>query len=142
MRMIIDYDSTPRAQRKVCEAISKEYQIPVEGISGLAADDEHYAEDRKAQIDEVLTMDDIFITDDYDLAQTLLNRALSVISPEGIVICSANIESLLYERFLKTRHPSKPLSQEAASRRHHDEIERFTTILLDLIAPLNTEDYQ
>jgi uncharacterized protein YaiI (UPF0178 family) len=142
MRIIIDYDSTPRAQRKVCEAISKEYQIPVEGISGLAADDAHYAEDRKAQINEILTLDDIFITDDYDLAQDLLDRALSVLSPKGIVICSANIESLLYERFLKTKHPEKPLSQEAASRRHHDEIERFTTILLDLIAPLNTENYQ
>jgi uncharacterized protein YaiI (UPF0178 family) len=142
MKIIVDYDTTPRDQRKICETLSKECQIPTEGISGLSSDDDHYKEDRRAQIAKILTLEDIVVTDDFELAQDLIENALAVVSPEGIVITQANINNLLYERYLREKNPPKALSREAAARRHHDEIDRFTTILLDLIAPLDTTYYE
>ena len=142
MKIIVDNDTTPRDQRKLCDTLSKECHIPAEGVSGLSSDDEHYKEDRRAQIAEILTLEDIVVTGDFELAQDLLPEALAVVSPEGIVITPANINTLLYERYLREKNPPKALSREAAARRHHDEIDRCTTILLDLIAPLDTTYYE
>lgn len=142
MKIIVDNDTTPRDQRKLCDTLSKECHISTEGVSGLSSDDEHYKEDRRAQIAEILTLEDIVVTGDFELAQDLLSDALAVVSPEGIVITPANINNLLYERYLREKNPPKALSREASARRHHDEIDRLATILLDLIAPLDTTYYE
>ncbi len=142
MRIIIDADATPRSARNICEEVGKQCGIEVESISEIDRSfkdsnaDVKDLTNRDYTIAAITTPEDIVVTMDYTLASEVYETALAAIHPKGFVYSSANMDELLYERFMqnKAREAGKG---PTISKRSVKEDRAFTALLLDLVTPVS-----
>lgn len=116
MRIIIDADACPRSVRSLCKTLADSKNIAVI----MVADREHNLDDEADDDVSVLLVDvgrdesdyrivqiaeasDLVVTGDYGLAAILLDRVTAVLHPDGFVYNHANIDTLLYSRYLNAK---------------------------------------
>lgn len=109
-RIVIDADATPRGVKAICEKVAVEKDIPFLQVSDYDPDligsnvniidvaDGKDADDYK--ILNIAEPTDIVITHDHGLASLMYTKVTAVIHPEGFVYNAANIDELLYRRYL------------------------------------------
>ena len=142
MRIIVDGDATPRSARNICTEIGKQFDIPVQNVSEIDRsfnDDGTTVEDlegRDYKIAQMVTSSDIVVTMDYTLASQVYGTALAAIHPRGFIYSAANMDELLYHRYVETKQ-HKQGSGRALTRRSMEEDKAFTSLLLDLVAPID-----
>ncbi len=147
MRIIIDADACPRGVKTICKEISEAYQLPLIMVSD-------HSHDLNDDADEVITVDtgrdagdfkivsittaqDIVVTHDYGLASLVLEKAMSVIHPNGFIYSTANIDELLYKRYLNQKLRQSGHASRIKKRRPEDD-EAFRSILLSLVMPMES----
>ena len=102
MKIILDVDTTPRAARNICDTIAQQFGLSLVSVSDIDRD----AGDPRERTDRILaalTRNDIVVTDDYTLADRIYEHAMATVSPKGFVFTAANMDELLYERYLKNK---------------------------------------
>jgi uncharacterized protein YaiI (UPF0178 family) len=140
MKIILDVDTTPRAARNICDTIAQQFGLSLVSVSDIDRD----AGDPRERMDRilaVLTRSDIVVTDDYTLADRIYAHAMATVSPRGFVFTAANMDALLYERYLKNKKGAEApaLSKRGLARRARAEERAFTSLMLDLITPVSRE---
>lgn len=154
MRILIDADTTPRSARNICEEIGRQFDIPVKSVSEM---DRDFSSDSPSleelanhdyRITSMTTSSDIVVTMDYTLASQIFETALAVIHPKGFVYSAANMDELLYQRYMEKKKHSNSNNSRAEEEgintgklmhRTRDEDQAFTALLLDLVAPISRE---
>lgn len=146
MRIIIDADACPRGVKNICTEISAQYQIPMTMVSDrshdLSDDDAEviFVDQGKDASDfkivALTTPQDIVVTHDYGLASLVLDKAMSVIHPDGFIYSAANIDELLYKRYLNQKLRQSGHAARIKKRRPEDD-EAFRIILLSLVTPMD-----
>ncbi|MDO4287548.1 MAG: DUF188 domain-containing protein [Eubacterium sp.] len=147
MRIIIDADACPRGVKNICTEIAAQYQLPLtmvsdrnhdledDGSEVITVDSGRDASDFK--IVEITTPQDIVVTHDYGLASMVLEKAMSVIHPDGFIYSAANIDELLYKRYLNQKL-RKSGHARRIKKRSPEEDEAFRIILLSLVKPMDS----
>jgi uncharacterized protein YaiI (UPF0178 family) len=142
LRIIIDADACPRGAKNICQEQADKYKLELV----MVIDDAHELEGNFTVIKvsrgndsvdhKIITMsqkDDIIVTQDYGLANILLERTAGVIHPKGFLYTIFNIESLMFQRHMgqkirkgggRTKGPSK--------RGKSDDIE-FEKVLMQVL---------
>lgn len=147
MKIMIDIDTTSPARRQILATIASRYDLDAIDYSDADRRDESTAFTKRGDLMvQDAEREDIAVTDDYDIANELIGKTLAVVSPEGFVYSSANMNELFYRRFRKKREAirikagkAKPrkLTERAAARKEREEEQAFTSLILDFIAPIN-----
>lgn len=142
MKIILDVDTTPRAARNICDTIAQQFGLSLVSVSDI----DRNAGDPRERTDRILaalTRNDIVVTDDYTLADRIYEHAMAAVSPKGFVFTAANMDELLYERYLKNKKaaeaPTPAPSKRGLARRARAEERAFTSLMLDLISPVSKE---
>ena len=118
MRLIIDADGCPRGVREVCRELAGQYNVPIAMVSDRSHDLASEADD---DMDVTLTTvdtapdatdyaiaqeakpTDIIVTGDYGLAALVIDRVTAVLHPDGFIYSPANMDELLYRRYLNQK---------------------------------------
>ncbi|MEG0377466.1 MAG: DUF188 domain-containing protein [Eubacterium sp.] len=145
MRIIIDADACPKSVKVLCQQISDQYKI---GLV-MVADTSHSLESEEDDGCEVITVDqgndasdykivsmaeskDIIVTQDYGLASLVLNKVTAVLHPNGFVYSNANMDELLYQRYLGQKMRKAGHGTRIKKRDPADDA-AFKTLLLTFV---------
>lgn len=129
MKLIIDADACPVIRIALDEAVKRgiesiivcdnSHSIEYENAATIIVDKGSDSADCK--IANLCMKDDIVITQDYGLAALVLGKKAKAISQNGLIYNNANIDNLLYSRFLgkkerlagnRTKGPKKRTQQD------------------------------
>ena len=144
MRILIDGDATPRSARNICEEIGRQFNIPIKVISEVDREftddgsDFEELEEHDYQIASMADSTDIVVTLDYTLASQIYERVLAAINPKGFVYSAANMDELLYQRYMDTKKHQQGTGPKIG-KRSMEEDQAFTALLLDLVAPISKQ---
>lgn len=141
MQILVDADACP--VKDIILKIAKQYAIPVTMIIDAAHElKEEYCRVITVDIErdsvdfalmKLLSPEDIVVTQDFGLAALVLGQGARVLNQNGLVYTEANIDKLLFERYLgqkvrrgggRTTNPKK--------RTKADDV-RFAAALVSLI---------
>lgn len=108
MQILVDADACP--VKDIIIKVAKRYHIPVTMIVDLAHELQdtycHIITVEKARdsvdfaLMKLLTEDDIVVTQDFGLAALVLGKGAKALNQNGLVFTDANMDKLLFERFL------------------------------------------
>lgn len=144
MKIMVDIDTTSEARQRILTTIASRYDLDLVTYSDhdneeRTDDDEKFTK-RGELMSQEAARDDIAVTDDYDIASELISLVLAVVSPEGFIFSSANMNELFYRRFRRKKAEKKAgkrqLTKRAAARKEREEEQAFTSLILDFIAPI------
>ena len=146
MRIIIDGDACPKGVRTICEETAASYKIPLLMVADtsheLEGDDDceiiRVDQGRDASDYKIAGMaepQDIIITHDYGLAALVLEKVTAVLSPSGFVYSTANIDELLYQRFLNQKQRQAGHAAKIKKRTPEDDAV-FKRMLMTFVAPV------
>ncbi len=141
MRILVDADGCPVKQ--IVVSIAKEYQIPVL----MFTDTSHIIADGYSQVITVgqgkdavdmalinrLSKTDIVVTQDYGLASMVLAKGASAINQNGLRYTEANMDKLLFERFLSQKVRRAGGKTTNAKKRTKENDQCFTQSFLSLV---------
>lgn len=149
MRIIIDGDACPKGVRSICEEAAAAYGIPLLMVADISHDLEGDDDCEIISVDEgpdssdykIASMaepQDIIITHDYGLAALVLEKATAVLNPMGFVYSTANIDQLLYQRFLRQKERKTGHGTRIKKRTPEDDAV-FKRMLMSFIAPVTLD---
>lgn len=141
MRILVDADGCPVKQ--IVVSIAKEYQIPVL----MFTDTSHIIADGYSQVITVgqgkdavdmalinrLAKEDIVVTQDYGLASMVLAKGAAAINQNGFRYTEANMDKLLFERFLSQKVRRAGGKTTNAKKRTKENDQCFTQNFLSLV---------
>jgi uncharacterized protein YaiI (UPF0178 family) len=147
MQILVDADACPVKNSIV--KLAKEYQIPVIMI----VDTSHQLLDEYSTIITVdkardsvdlalmnlLTKEDIVITQDYGLAALVLGKGARALNQNGLIFSDENIEKLLFERFLGQKVRRAGGRTATHKKRTKGDNEKFESALQRLIDGIHSE---
>lgn len=149
MRIIIDGDACPKGVRTICEETASEYKIQLLMIADTSHDLEGDDDCEIIRVDQgqdasdykitsLAEPQDIIITHDYGLAPLVLDKVTAVLSPSGFVYSTANIDELLYQRYLNQKQRQAGHASKIKKRTPEDDAV-FKRMLLNFVAPISVE---
>ncbi len=143
MQILVDADACP--VKDIILKIAKQYAVPVTMIIDAAHElKEEYCRVITVDVErdsvdfalmKLLSPEDIVVTQDFGLAALVLGQGARVLNQNGLVYTEANIDKLLFERYLgqkvrrgggRTTNPKKRTKADDA---------RFAAALVSLIEP-------
>lgn len=149
MRIIIDGDACPKGVRTICEKTAAAYNLPLLMVADISHNLEGDDDCEVISVDEgpdssdykIASMaepQDIIITHDYGLAALVLDKATAVLNPMGFVYSNANIDQLLYQRFLRQKERKAGHGTRIKKRTSEDDA-LFKRMLMSFVAPVSLE---
>ncbi|GHV44814.1 UPF0178 protein [Synergistales bacterium] len=134
MKILVDADACPVKQ--IVVRLAKQRHIPVI----MLIDTSHELEDGYSKVITVgqqadsvdfalmnlLSNDDIVVTQDFGLAAMVLGKGARVINQNGLVYTNENIESLLMERYIGQKTRRGGGRTKGPAKRTKEDDERFT----------------
>lgn len=141
MKILVDADACP--VKEIIVRNAKRRDIPVtmfidtahelqDGYSTVITVDQERDSVDFAIIKQ-LTRDDIVVTQDFGLAALVLGKGAKAINQNGLIYTDANIEKLLFERFLGQKVRRSGGRTTNPKKRTKDDNERFETAFTRLI---------
>ena len=141
MRILVDADACPVKEIIVEEA--KKRNIPVTMI----IDTSHELNDGYSQVITVdkardsvdikliniLTSEDIVVTQDYGVAAMALGKKAKAINQNGLIYNDSNIDELLFSRFIGQKLRRAGKSTNTAKKRTKEDDENFRTKFVMLL---------
>jgi uncharacterized protein YaiI (UPF0178 family) len=144
MRILVDADACPVKQIIVEEA--KKRNIPVTMIIDTSHElNDGYSEvitvdKARDSVDikliNILTNEDIVVTQDYGVAAMALGKGAKAINQNGLIYNDSNIDELLFSRFIGQKLRRAGKSTNTAKKRTKEDDENFRTkfvMLLDMV---------
>ncbi len=141
MRILVDADACPI--KNIILEESKKYNISVY----MYFDNSHIYNDEYSKViivdkskDSVdlkiindLHKDDIVVTQDYGLASIVISKNAKAISNNGLIFTKANIDRLLFERFLGIKNRKAKIKTKKMKKRDKIMDDNFRKNFLKLI---------
>ncbi|GHV37352.1 UPF0178 protein [Synergistales bacterium] len=134
MKILVDADACPVKQ--IVVRLAKQRHIPVIMLIDTSHElDDGYSEviTVSQQADSVdfalmnlLSIDDIVVTQDFGLAAMVLGKGARAINQNGLVYTNENIESLLMERYIGQKTRRGGGRTKGPAKRTKEDDERFT----------------
>ena len=141
MRILVDADACPVKQIIVEEA--KKRNIPVTMIIDTSHElNDGYSEvitvdKARDSVDikliNILTKEDIVVTQDYGVAAMALGKGAKAINQNGLVYTESNIDELLFSRFIGQKLRRAGKSTNTAKKRTKEDDENFRTKFVMLL---------
>lgn len=141
MKIIIDSDACPRPVFQICKEISKQYELELLTVSSFdhnIISDNHITVDNISQaadlkIMNIVSKDDIVVTQDWGLAAMILGKKAKCIGTNGKEYKNSNIDFLLEERETKAKLRRNGKRTKGSSKRPVDADIDFKRSLVRLI---------
>ena len=142
MRILVDADACP--VKEIIVECAKKYDLPVimfcdtshilfDGYSEIVVVDKG-ADSVDIVIANRITKEDIAVTNDYGLASLILARSAKVLSANGLIYTSENIDKLLFVRHVSREvRKAKKGRTKGPSPRSAEDDENFRKSLIKLI---------
>jgi len=141
MQILVDADACP--VKEIIVRVAKDRKIPVT----MLIDTSHQINDGYSHViivdkatDSVdfalmnlLTHDDIVVTQDYGLAAMVLGKGARVINQNGLIYTDDNIDRLLMERHVSTKIRRSGGRAKGFAKRTKDDNDRFETAFISLL---------
>ncbi|MBE5812027.1 MAG: YaiI/YqxD family protein [Clostridiales bacterium] len=141
MRILVDADACPVKQIIVEEA--KKRNIPVTMIIDTSHElNDGYSEvitvdKARDSVDikliNILTSEDIVVTQDYGVAAMALGKGAKAINQNGLIYNDNNIDELLFSRFIGQKLRRAGKSTNTAKKRTKEDDENFRTKFVMLL---------
>lgn len=138
MRIVVDTDACPKGVKAICEEVSERKGLPLVLVSdydhdlvdeepvALNVDGDKGAGDYK--IFSIVEPTDIVVSHDHGLASLLYTEVTAIIHPEGFIYNAANIDELLYRRYLGRKLREDGRAERIKKRTSADD-EAFQVVL-------------
>lgn len=149
MRIIIDADACPKGAKNICLEQADKHRLELV----MVVDDAHelvgnftvikVSRGNDSVDHKIITMvekDDIIITQDYGLANILLERTAGVIHPKGFLYTIFNIESLMFQRHMGQKIRRGGGRTKGPSKRGKSEDMEFERVLMQVLAKSRKEN--
>ncbi len=134
MKIIVDADACPVKSEIV--ALAKQHDIQVVMVSDLS----HVIEDGYSQVITVdqgaesvdiaifnmITLNDIVVTQDYGVATMVLGKGAKAINQNGFVYSNDNIDELLFARHISAKQRKSGHKTKGPSKRKKVDNQRFS----------------
>ena len=141
MQILVDADACPVKQ--IIIRIAKQNNIPVtmiidtshkinDGYSHVITVDT-FADSVDYALMEILTKDDIVVTQDYGLAAMALGKGAQALNQNGLVYTNQNIDRLLMERHIGGKIRRAGGRTKGPAKRTKEDDARFETALIKLL---------
>lgn len=134
MKIIVDADACPVKSEIV--ALAKQHNIPVVMVSNLShvIDDDYsqvitvdqVAESVDIAIFNMITSNDIVVTQDYGVATMVLGKGARAINQNGLVYSNENIDELLFARHIGAKQRRSGQKTKGPSKRKKTDNQRFS----------------
>jgi len=145
MQILVDADACP--VKDIIVRTAKNYKIPVTMI----IDTSHELKDTYSTIITVekardsvdfalmklLTKDDIVVTQDFGLAALVLGKGAKALNQNGLIFSDANMDKLLFERFLGQKVRRGGGRTPNAKKRTKEDNQNFESVLVHLLTEYN-----
>lgn len=140
-KVIVDADSCPRS----CLAILRREKevwgyrlLTVSSVDHRIDNPDHLTVGKGADASDLAVINnarpgDLVVTQDWGLAALVLGRGAYALSPSGRIFNDGNIDFLLQERFLKSRHRRAGGRTKGPAARRPADDRRFERHLLELL---------
>jgi len=142
MRILIDADGCPVVRLTV--SIAKKHHIPVTIVCDTSHDFSGYdvkvitvdkgADSADFKLVNLISADDIAVTQDYGLAAMCLSKRAHALNQNGIVYTSDNIDSMLMTRHLNKKMMRSGKHLKGPKKRTDAQNDSFAEALEELIA--------
>lgn len=145
MQILVDADACP--VKEIIVRVAKRYNIPVAMIIDTAHElNDEYSkvitvDQERDSVDfaliNLLTPEDIVITQDFGLAALVLGKGAQAVNQNGLLYTNENIDKLLFERYLgqKVRRGGGRTTNQ--KKRTKEDNDRFEKLLVRLIEESN-----
>ena len=143
MQILVDADACPVKQ--IIVRLAKQRGIPVTMLIDTAHElDDGYSTiitvDKQADsvdfaLMDLLTRDDIVVTQDFGLAAMALGKGARVVNQNGLVFTNDNIDKLLLERHIGQKIRRGGGRTKGPSKRTKEDDERFEAALVSSLPP-------
>lgn len=141
MRILVDADACPVKEIIVEEA--KKRNMPVimiidtshelnDGYSQIITVDKE-KDGADIKLINILTKDDIVVTQDYGVAAMALGKGAKAINQNGLIYTESNIDELLFSRFIGQKLRRAGKSANTAKKRTKEDDDNFRTKFIMLL---------
>ncbi len=146
MRIVVDADGCPVVYLtlKIASAFGVHCVLVCDTAHEFQADAEiivvsQGADSADFQIVNLITSDDIVVTQDYGLAAMCLARGASAINQNGCVFSAQNIESLLFSRHVHKKQRMAGKHLRGPKKRTAEQDKAFEAALTELLQQKNKQ---